>query len=104
MLGSRAKSRAARSVEPAAHTEYKRLDEPARQRSDCCSSGTSSYESEASASAGRRAGAVGGPVVGRPRRPRILSIMGLSLMKANDLAASAAGTSENVLAEDAKEQ
>jgi uncharacterized protein YoaH (UPF0181 family) len=85
MLGSLAKSRAARSVEPAAHSEFKRLEEPARQRSDCCSSGTSSYESEASASAGRRAGAVGGPVVGRPRWPRILSIMGLSLMKAMTL-------------------
>src|SRR5439155_3381789 len=66
-------------------SEFKRLDEAARQRSDCCSSGTSSYQSEASASAGGRAGAIGGPVVGRPRWPRILSITGLSLLKAMTL-------------------
>ena len=75
---------AARSVERT-HSGFKRLDEPARQRSDCCSSGTSSCLSEALAGAGRRAEAVGGPVVGRPRWPRILSITGLSSMKAMTL-------------------
>ena len=85
--------------------EFKRLDGPIRQRSDCCcSSGTSSCQSEASAGAGRRAGAVGGQVVGSPRWPRILSITGFSSMKAMTFPASAAGTSEDILAKDAQEQ
>jgi len=87
----------------AAHSEFKTLDEPVRQRSDCCSSGTSSCQSEASAGAGRRAGAVGGPVVGRPRCPRTLEHR-LLVDEGDDLAASAAGTSEDVLAEDAQQQ
>jgi hypothetical protein len=36
------------------------LDGLARQRSDCCNSGTSSCQNEPSASAGWRAGATGG--------------------------------------------
>ena len=85
MLGSLAKSRAGRSVERPRTRNSRDWTGGSRQRSDCCISGTSSCQNEASASAGRRAGAVGGPVVGRPRWPRILSITGFSSMKAMTL-------------------
>src|SRR5471032_1183816 len=51
----------------AAQSEFKRLDELARQRSDCCSSGTSSCHCGSPSRDVSRAGAAGGPVVGRHR-------------------------------------
>jgi hypothetical protein len=77
------------------------LDEPARQRSECCNSGTSSWQNEPSASAGRRAGATGGgqaEVAEDPFNHRAL------IDEGDDLAASVTGAGENILAEDAQEQ
>jgi hypothetical protein len=73
-----------------AHSEFKRLDEPARQRSACCSSGTSSCQRGSPSRAASRAGGVGGPVMGSPRWARIRSMTGLSSMKAMTLLCAAA--------------